>query len=123
MCTLPFSQGFGISQYLENHSNSEGISWVYWYKLIFPPLSLCLFRTLLLIPLKYILISENHSNLLVSNTKQRFGGWEGRCRSQIFYFTSSKTETMLRILSRQLLTYFLIEVESHRFCGIMCLIA
>lgn len=84
ICTLPFSQGFALSQYLEKYSHStEGISWVYLFELIFSPFSLCLFRTLLLIPLKYILISENHSNLLVSNTKQRFWGWEGRCHSQI----------------------------------------
>lgn len=39
ICTLPFSQGFAISQYLEKYSHStEGISWVYWLEIIFSPL-------------------------------------------------------------------------------------
>lgn len=107
----------------EKYSNStEGIPWAYWFELIFPPL--CLFKILLLIALKYILIPENHSSFLVFNTKQKFGGgWEGRCCSEIFYFTTSKTETLLRSYSRQLLIYFLREVESHRFYGILCLTA
>lgn len=99
------------------YHSTEGISLLYWFEIFFFS-SLCLFRILLLIPEKYLLIPENLSNLLVSNTKQRFGMWEGRCHSQIFYFTASKTETPLRSLPR-LLPYFLIQVESHKFCGIL----
>lgn len=137
ICALLFSQGF---QYLKKYFHSSEvfslvrffsfiswfylnpfISWVYWFELIFPPLSLCLFLTLLLIPLKYILISESHSSLLVLNTKQRSFLCRGRIAySKFLSYIFEKRDPAEKPLQT---TYFLIEVESHRFCGIVCLTA
>lgn len=94
ICTLPLSQSFVVSKYLEKYSSYKGI-FMSLFELFFFPLLLMFIQNKIAVD-----ITETHFGdwkpltwLLLILNKDLRGGKE--CHSPVFYFASSKTETLL----------------------------